>query len=187
MEVTETNTTTESSPDPPEVLLREAKRRSHIRRSSVIALTLVAAGLVALGVTQFGTSKPTIALPHAKGTARELAWQRARSSCSSQGMDIARQQGTGTTLVGSFPTTERGAVSWPPPPPRNANAFSTHRPAYICLFEGSFTSQFVCPSYDQSCRFPNESDLIVWLGTRAGPLVSVRDAFPLAPIPVAGS
>lgn len=101
-------------------------------------------------------------------------------------MQLARHYGTGARLVGAYPTTVRAALSWPPTPPANASAFSAVQPAEICLFQGTFRAQIPCPSYDQDCRYPNEVDLIVWLGTPNGPLESVRDAFPRAPIPVSG-
>jgi hypothetical protein len=173
-------------PKSPEVLLREAKRRSHIRRSSIVASVLVAVALTALGFGWAGTSKPSPAV-QTRGTAGQLAWQRARTRCDTQGARMARQHGTNPKLVGAYPTTVRAALSWPPPPPGNASSFSAVAPAYICLFEGSFTAPFVCPSFDPNCgRPPNDAAMIVWIGTPVGPLESVRSAFPRAPIPVSG-
>lgn len=169
----------------PEVLLREAKRRSHLRRGGLVLAILAAAGLVALGLSWTGPSKPTFEV-QTRGSAGPLAWQRARTRCQSEGMRLASHYGTDPAMVGAYPTTVRAALSWPPPAPANASAFSSEQPAQICLFRGSFRAQFVCPSYDQSCHYPNETDMIVWLGTPNGPLESVRDAFPRAPIPLSG-
>lgn len=171
----------------PEDPLEERGRRSRERPLRIVALVVVVAVVLAIVLARFGGHPSRGLLPRAAGRAGHLAWRLARSRCETQGIRVAREFGSTDAVVGAYPTTVRLALSWPPPPPANVDSFSAVQPAYLCLIEGTFTAPFTCPSDDQSCRHPNETDLIVWLGVPTGPLESVRANFPTTPIQVAGS
>jgi hypothetical protein len=153
---------------------------------SLIAIVGTAVVLAAIGIViVHWTSSPTPRFP-STGQASHADWTSAQSQCDAAGLRTASSDGEGVTLVASFPTSARVALTWPSSPysvvlPKGLDP--TMRSA-VCYYQGSFPSSITCPSFDTQCTSEADRYAILRLVPGRTAVPSFNLALPTAAIPV---